>query len=162
MQSIKQTRFNVMPDYLHNRKQYTEINGEKSKTEHVTMGIPQGGVLAALLFVIYTNDIGYLKLNGKIIMYADDVVIFYEEFNSHKIQEDLNKIHNYYRINMLSLNTMKTKYMIHKSLQNQINMDDISVTMNENQIQRVRVMKYLGLNIDECLTWTPHIHQLAK
>ena len=33
--------------------------------------------------------------------------------------------------------------------------------MNETAIERTKIVKYLGLHIDKCLTWGPHIENLS-
>lgn len=92
LSGVRGNMYELIKDYLTDRRQFTEVNEVQSEVKYVNTGIPQGGVLAALLFVIYTNDIGYLRLHGKIIMYADDIVLVYEDYDQGKIQEDLNTI----------------------------------------------------------------------
>ena len=58
-------------DFLHNRKQRVQVNGQFSKWSDVSSGIPQGSVLGPVLFVIYINDLPDSVLSD-IIMYADD------------------------------------------------------------------------------------------
>lgn len=161
LSGIRGRILDLIADYLKDRKIFTEVNGNKSTMKYVRAGIPQGGVLAALLFVIFTNDIGYLKLHGQMIMYADDVVIFYEKYDAQKIREDLDKIYNFYKINMLSLNLQKTKLIVHKSQHRQMNTNDIEINVNGNRIEQVEFIKYLGLYVDEKLTWTLHIEKLS-
>ena len=43
--------------FLKNRKMYVLVTGCKSKKNVVKSGVPQGSVLAQLLFAIYINDL---------------------------------------------------------------------------------------------------------
>ena len=68
---------NWVEDYLQNRSQFVEINGEKSQWLPVKSGIPQGSVLGPLLFLIYINDLPE-NVNSTVYMYADDTKIYRE------------------------------------------------------------------------------------
>ena len=62
-------------DFLSNRTQKVLMNGEKSNPVDVISGVPQGTVLAPLLFLCYINDLPSI-VKSKIRMYADDTLIY--------------------------------------------------------------------------------------
>ena len=54
---IRGTPHNWFESYLHNQRQYVEIDSTKSSYENITCGIPQGSTLGPLLFLLYVNDL---------------------------------------------------------------------------------------------------------
>ena len=67
---------NLIKSYLTNRKQYTEVVGEKSDTLSIQFGVPQGSILGPLLFLLYMNDITNSSKLGSFVTFADDTNIF--------------------------------------------------------------------------------------
>ena len=71
----------------------TVIRDTKSEWRKVTSGVPQGSVLALLMFLIYVNDLPE-GLSSYINLFADDVKLL-RKVNSqedYKKLQDLNKI----------------------------------------------------------------------
>lgn len=160
MYGIRGRTYYLLADYLANRKQYTSNGDEDSDELPLSWGVIQGGVLAALLFIIYINDMCHLKLKGRLYSYADDTCIIYEQYNRREIEHDMQMISDYLRINFLSMNTSKTKYMVLKSVRTSTVNEDI--LLNNVCIEKVSDANYLGLHIDESLSWTCHIDDLRK
>ena len=62
---------NIIRSLLSNRMFYVTLNNKKSRWFHQTNGLPQGSVLAPLLFNVYTNDQPLPEGCSRFI-YADD------------------------------------------------------------------------------------------
>ena len=80
--------------FLSNRKQRVSVNGALSDITDITSGVPQGSVLASVLFLLYMNDIDG-NIISSIRLFADDSII-YRKMSSktdHEIlQTDLNQL----------------------------------------------------------------------
>ena len=80
--------------YLSNRQQKVIIDGTSSYPPNVTSGVPQGTVLAPLLFPCFVNDIT-LNVTSKIRLYADGILL-YRRIISHEdctlLQNDINNL----------------------------------------------------------------------
>ena len=64
-----------MRDLLSERRQRVALNGQVSKWENVTAGVPQGSILGPLLFLIYINNLSEgLSANAKLL--ANDNLYF--------------------------------------------------------------------------------------
>ena len=71
------------------------------------------------------------------------------------MSNELDNLHEWFIVNTLSLNISKANYIIF-GIRRCI-ADDVSITMVKSPISRVKVTKFLGVNIDENLTWKNHI-----
>ncbi|KAL0880483.1 hypothetical protein ABMA27_002893 [Loxostege sticticalis] len=76
--------------------------------------------------------------------------------NINNTQKDLNVLNEWLLHNLLTINTSKTSFMI-LSAKNKVIPDFPPLTINDVPIKRSSREKYLGLYIDDKLTWTPHI-----
>ena len=101
--------------YLTNRSQSTKINGEISDPCTVKYGIPQGTVLGPILFTIYVNNILNIDINGNILAFADDTVLFFEGKTWTEVENKVNAglvlVNNWYAKNSLMLNKENSVYI---------------------------------------------------
>ena len=63
--------------------------------------------------------------------------------------------------NQLTLNINKTNYIIFKSFRKKLNAK-LTFKINEKIIQNAKETKFLGIIIDEHLTWKSHIDYITK
>ena len=148
--------------YLTGRSQYVHIKNSNSNKLHLLHGVPQGSILGPLLFIIYINDLPGIGSIAKFILYADDANIIikadsFEEIQS-KLEILLEKLQSWVYSNGLKLNIKKTKYMIFAN-RHKI---DIDVKLNGIPIERSNCERFLGVLVDDSLSWSDHIKSLAS
>ena len=106
---------NWFKSYLHERQQYTEIEGTLSDIDYVKCGVPQGSVLGPLLFLLYINDIVNSSSILKFFLFADDTTLFYSAKTSPLLEKQLNdelkKVNKWLISNKLSLNVDKSCFL---------------------------------------------------
>ena len=159
----------LIKSYLSDRQQYTECLNEKSDTMKVEFGVPQGSVLGPLLFLIYINDIVNCSPNaGEFILFADDTNIFVSAKTCNEVYGIANNLLNsltmYMNANKLHINMTKCSYILFKT-KGKLNEEpspDIHLTINKTIIKRVKHAKFLGVIIDEKLSWDQHISDLKR
>jgi len=102
------------------------------------------------------------SIGTKILLYADDTSITVTSPNLENFETKINNIfgdiNNWFKVNQLILNYNKTHYL-------QFNMKnswdyDLKLNYQGNYIKRSTNTKFLGLIIDDSLSWKAHIDQM--
>lgn len=160
MYGIKGNELKWFESYLGNRVQITKVNGTTSDEIENGFGVPQGSILGALLFILYINDMPTTLEKCEIVLYADDTLIYTEASTEEQCLEnmkhDISKINTWLKMNKLKLNENKTKIM-------EINMNsDELFKINDEIIEKVEHMSYLGFIIDKDLKFKKHIDYICK
>lgn len=156
----------LLNDYLSNRRQYVKIGDTLSDPLYVNTGVPQGSILGPLLFIIYINDITNASTFFKTISYADDSTLYTKlenKFNSRSIQtinEELDIVNEWLKLNKLSLNTNKSVFMLFHNNRKKVKLPKLK--LNEEEITAVENFNFLGLSINETMTWNHHINRLSS
>ena len=168
---IRGSTHSLIKSYLSDRTQYVSVLNENSDRLEIEYGVPQGSCLGPLLFLIYINDLCNTTNLCMFVLFADDTNIFVkakfktEVYNlANKI---LKKVEQYMFLNKLHINMSKCCYLHFqpcsaKSQVEQVEDDNLEVTINNTVIKKVSQTKFLGVVIDDKLSWDAHIQKLTK
>ena len=102
----------LVQSLLENRRFFVELNGKRSRWRIQRNGLPQGSVLAPVLFNIYTND-QPVSPGTRSFIYADDLGIATQNSDIKEIEATLTRALDsltvYYKANQLKANPSKTQ-----------------------------------------------------
>ena len=163
---IKGSIFNWLKSYLTNRNQF--VLYKNTGLLDILCGVPHGSILGSLLFLLYINDMHRASNIISTITIADDTNLFLTHNNIKEMFSlmncELEKFNNWFKSNKLFINTDKTKFILfHKSRQNinlPLKLPDLKI--NNNKIEQKQYLKFLGVIVDENVSWKPHISALES
>ena len=150
--------------YLSNRQQFTVVNGTNSNYNTVRCGVPQGSILGPLLFLIYVNDLPQCSQSLNYILFADDTSVFISGKDLSSLVINMNmqltSIATWMEANKLILNVEKTNFMIFGT--RRYNKKDLHLNYKDKAINHVPSTKFLGVTLDDKLSWKNHVNQLCN
>jgi len=154
--------------YLGGRTHKVKVNNILSEEPLSEWEVPQGSVLGPILVIIYINGLYSLPLKALVIEYADDTSLLYSAATKEELvanyEHDRIVLFPWIKDNLLHLNLNKCKYIIfgYKTPMwaDKVNFKTTDDNQSGERMERVEKMKYLGLTIDEKLTWRYHLMKL--
>ena len=151
--------------FLSDRMQKTKIGDKISKLNRIISGVPQGSILGPVLFCIFINDLPSACINSIPYLFADDGALYFDSINRGNyatIKLEVQSIYKWLQANGLALNNSKTKFIVFDSSPDK---DAILVEVT-NELTLVicesKSEKYLGLIVDNKLTFYDHIEYIKK
>ena len=157
---IRGILLDLFESYLKNRKHYTVVHGVSAGVENITCGVPQGSTLGPLLFILYMNDLP-LNTNFKVNLFAGDTNLIMSGSDAKQLEMDVNNelanVDNWMRKNKLSINFSKTEYML---ISRKKEKSQFKIFVNDNEISKNDHIKYLGVLLDNKLTWHYHMEKV--
>ena len=119
-------------------------------------GVPQGSALAPTLYNLYVADAPKIP-GASLVIFADDTCTFTTNRNPKQaqkiIQNHLNKLSEYCEKWKIKINPEKTQTIIVKQNRKP---DPPQLTLNNTEIPYSKEVTYLGIQIDNKLTWKKH------
>uniref|UniRef100_A0AC34FUL3 Reverse transcriptase domain-containing protein n=1 Tax=Panagrolaimus sp. ES5 TaxID=591445 RepID=A0AC34FUL3_9BILA len=151
---------------LSNRKFLVKVNGHYSKYADSNSGVSQGGVLSAVLFIIFfsklsklLNENDLLKL-VKHLKFADDLKLYFsyfaEKFDPRPLQKALDTVSQWCTLKSMSINASKTVHV-----QFGPKNPNAKYLINNTQITQKEVTRDLGLYIRDDLTLDFHFDKIS-
>jgi exonuclease III len=180
---ISGTTHKWFTSYLSGRSQCVDISGSLSDFIELAISVIQGSTLGPLLFLCYINDL-WSATTLFSILFADDTTCLAKgkvlsELTLY-VNQELQKIANWFRSNKMAVNTSKTKFIVFRTHGKYVNPDDCKIMYNSTElgladdplqimsIDRVsnesneKSFKLLGVLFDEYLSFEPHIKYLCS
>ena len=151
--------YDKISDALDQRKVTVRLFIDLSKA----CGVPQCSILGPLHFLLYINDL--CKVSTVLDMIFADTNIVYSHKDPDYLMEtmysELKKLTNSFQANKVSINVKKSNFVIFKPRQKGQTLD-LTFTISNRTIKRVDEVVFLGVILDEHLSWKSHIHNVTR
>ena len=104
------------------------------------------------------------------LLFADDTTLLFSSSDIVSkipmINSELSEVSNWFKANKLSVNATKTNYMImgtqHMTSMEDQSVSNIDIILDKTKLKRVDKTKFLGVTIDENLSWKNHTDGTTK
>ena len=131
----------------------------RSENFSISYGTAQGSCLGLFLFFLFTNDIHLLPTFSSIFLFVDDTTLLNSagdiHFLKYSFEHDMSILMDWYKANKLSLNMNKTVLL--KFWPGE---QSSSARVGGTLIENTPSTRFLGVTIDDDLTWKEHVNKL--
>ena len=158
---LSEDAYNLIINYLTNRRHRVKISGTWSHWATINCGVPQGSVLRPLLFNIFLNDLFYVNMTSEIANYADDNHLYFEDkcYNvlRNVLENDVLSATAWFDNNYMCANPDKFQSII----LSRDGQQSLSISVQDNTILSDTTIKVLGVTLDNRLTFDKHVSTLC-
>ena len=147
--------------YLSDRRQRVIVNGKTSKWTTVLSGVPEGSLLAPLLFSLFINDLPR-EVDSGCLLYADDVKIFRKIVSPSDgllLQKDLSRLTAWSVRWGLTLNPSKCKSFTITLRRAPV---QTPYFIDATKLEHVGEIRDLGITLDTKLTFAAHVGNIVS
>lgn len=147
----------LLDSFLTNRRFFVRMENQRSGMRQLEEGIPQGSVLSPTLFILYVNDLPTIP-QVTIAQFADDTALLASSRRVNaaivRLQRQLTLTENWAHQNMIKINADKTKAVMFTRRRPDLR---DTLRINNTNIPWSQEVRYLGVQLDNKLTFKPHI-----
>ncbi len=153
----------MVSSYLSNRCQFVQVGGACSGTTAIPSGVAQGSLLGPFLFNVLVDEVfrlARLSAGGELVLYADDTAYIrpLSDLNAElDAQSDVMAICSAFQTLGLSINALKTKYLIISPTGS----TEIWLAIHGQQLRKEDSAKYLGVMLDSQFSFRLHAQHKA-
>ena len=167
---IRGSALSLFRSYLTDRRFGVCVSGGQdiqmqffSDFHRVTVGVPQGALIAPTLFNIYVNDISSVVTSGLLCQYADDTSLMVAGDDASSVAERcrtaVSDMSEWCAGNRLLLNTNKTAFL---QFSNSAVSSSLYLSHKGRSIPTSSSVDFLGMTVDARLRWEDHTDKLCN
>jgi hypothetical protein len=128
-------------------------------------GVAQGGLISPVLFSLYVNDMPSPLHHDELALFADDTAVIATSRKptllASYLESYLNDLQRWLGEWRIAINVSKSSAIIFARAGQRF-IQPRSLILFWEPIQTVETARYLGVNVDKRLIWSPHIYQIRK
>ena len=147
--------------FLNDRRQHVVVDGIKSEQGLVTSGVPQGSVIAPVLFLAFINDLPD-KISSEVRLFADDTVVYRKIStveDAAALQNDLDALARWEEEWQMEFHASKCQVLRVRRARTGIDRD---YTLHGMALPQADEVKYLGVTISKDLKWNKHVANIRN
>jgi len=148
-----------MFSFLQNRRQRVKLGNHFSQWLTLNGGMPQGTWLGLYIFLLLINDL--TTAAARLHKYVDDVTMS-ETLTRNQpsnMQLTLNQLLEWSTMNLMNINSMKTKEMLLGSLNSS---PPPTLYIVDHPVERVTSFKLLGVTVTDSLGWDENVSLICS
>ena len=153
-------------NYLADRKQSVMLGNVMSSFKQITCGVPQGSILGPLLFSIYVRDLPGQAVCCGVSQFADDTAVHAASASileiEHRLNDDLRQTAKWLRSKKLHINAVKTQVVLFGGRRALLKNPELNISLEGERLQQVKCVKYLGVMLNNNLSWSAHVDYLQR
>ena len=167
---IKDTALKWLSSYISNRQFAAKIGSSLLHAHTINFSVPQGSILGPVHISCYVSTLPeVIKQNSDtiILSYADDHAFTHaftqkDKLVKQTVEEKVSRIKSWMSMNHLQMNDTKTELITFGTthLLNKKNLD--SITFGDTTVKSSKMIKFLGVHLDETLSFKQHVATRAK
>ena len=156
---VRDTPLRFFANYLQNRIQTVNISNASSGPLITNISVPQGSILGPCLFLAYINEIPSISSKFYATMFADDCTLSFAGTDIVNMVSECNRELKLFKqwsdANRLTINVSKTNCLMVSNIFGQLSPGNLFI--EDQEIDIVRCVKFLGVFIDNNLKYDEHI-----